>query len=188
MNGIDDLRLLSYRQGGPIPAFGSEETIEELKNRFPYLFPEGGHPLYKPIVKAECIDYDKYCSELRAGEIDFSVFGQDHGPSGKTLGVRVGDTAYSPDMVDMNETSIKHLKGIKNWIVDGSGYRRRNHPVHASLYKIFELNELIEAERVILTHLPKEMDYNTLAQELPAGYEPAFDGLRIEISYRSHSS
>jgi phosphoribosyl 1,2-cyclic phosphate phosphodiesterase len=39
------------------------------------------------------------------------------------------------------------------------------------------MNEIVQAERVYLTHMPGFMDYQTLVRELPDGYEPAYDGL-----------
>jgi phosphoribosyl 1,2-cyclic phosphate phosphodiesterase len=182
INGMDDLRLLSYRQRQLIPAYGSHETINDLRLRFAHLFPGGGSELYRPILDPLPVNYENYTRAVRAGDIEFSVFEQDHGESGKTLGIRIGDTAYSPDMVTLDAKAVDHLKGIKNWIVDGSGYKYSQNPAHASIDKVVELNKSIGAQNVILIHLTKEMDYKTLLNELPDGYEPGYDGLQVTIS------
>ena len=39
----------------------------------------------------------------------------------------------------------------------------------------------IGPERAVLTHLTHRLDHDELAADLPAGVEPAYDGLVIEI-------
>ena len=39
----------------------------------------------------------------------------------------------------------------------------------------------VKPRRAILTHMGTAMDYRTLCDELPAGVEPAYDGMVIEV-------
>ena len=39
----------------------------------------------------------------------------------------------------------------------------------------------VKPRRAILTHMDETLDYETLRQVLPAGVEPGFDGLRVEL-------
>jgi phosphoribosyl 1,2-cyclic phosphodiesterase len=52
--------------------------------------------------------------------------------------------------------------------------------VHFRLKQVFEMNKIVGAERVYLTHMPGFMDYRTLEKELPEGYAPSHDGLVLE--------
>src|SRR5918992_715965 len=38
LNGIDDLRVFSVRQGRPLPLYGPAETLERLRSSFNYIF------------------------------------------------------------------------------------------------------------------------------------------------------
>ena len=38
VNGIDDLRIFSVRQGRPLPLYGPEETLHRLRSSFNYIF------------------------------------------------------------------------------------------------------------------------------------------------------
>ena len=73
------------------------------------------------------------------------------------------------------------LTGIKTWLVDAAAHDQTENPVHMGVQEVIELNKTIGAERVILTHLPPTMDYQTLLKDLPRGFEPAYDGLSIEL-------
>ena len=37
-HGIDDLRVFRYGRGGPLPGYGSAETVRKLQKRFDYVF------------------------------------------------------------------------------------------------------------------------------------------------------
>ena len=64
-------------------------------------------------------------------------------------------------------------------IVDALRYRP--HPTHAHLERALEWIARIGPERAILTNMHVDLDYHTLAAELPAGVEPAYDGMTVEI-------
>jgi phosphoribosyl 1,2-cyclic phosphate phosphodiesterase len=42
--------------------------------------------------------------------------------------------------------------------------------------------ERIGPDRAVLSHLGGDLDYATLAARLPEGVEPAYDGMRIDVS------
>jgi phosphoribosyl 1,2-cyclic phosphate phosphodiesterase len=180
--GIDDLRVLHrvHKKKTLIPVLGGGHTLDILLQKVPHLFAGTADGFYPPVLECRAIDQSEYGQFLTIGDITFRPFEQDHG-SCTTLGLRFADTAYSPDMVTLEEEAIDTLKGVRTWLVDGAGYHWNDNPAHASLEKIYALNEIIGAERVILMHLSAQMDYATLKAELPAGYEPAYDGLEVEI-------
>jgi phosphoribosyl 1,2-cyclic phosphate phosphodiesterase len=39
----------------------------------------------------------------------------------------------------------------------------------------------VKPKRAILTHMDVELDYETLLHDLPAGVEPAYDGMTITL-------
>jgi phosphoribosyl 1,2-cyclic phosphate phosphodiesterase len=105
-------------------------------------------------------------------------FVQAHG-DGETLGFRFGDFAYSTDLNGLSEEAFAVLEGVKVWIVDALRYTP--HPTHASVAQALAWIERLGPRRAILTHMNIDLDYATLAAELPDGVEPAYDGMVIEV-------
>ncbi len=177
INGIDELRVISYRRKSLVPIYGNAQTLAELKNCFGYLFEENKHRTYPPIVDPVEIEYGKVC---KIGDIEFIPLEQDHGTC-KSVGYRFGDTAYCVDVKNLDQAAITALKGIKTLIIDATGYKMTNNKVHANLDNIYTFNEQIGAEQVYLTSLTLKMDYQKLLEELPEGFEPAYDGLGLSV-------
>lgn len=170
-HGIDDLRAFYHIMRKPVPVYGDEKTLEVLKQRFDYIFaPKLGYPA---ICEAHVID-----GPFRIGGIDVVPFVQEHGPI-TSLGFRFGKIAYSTDLNGLPQDSKEILRGLDVWIVDA--LRRKPHPTHPHLEMTLEWIEELEPKRAILTHMTWDLDYDTLKKELPAGVEPGYDGMVIEL-------
>lgn len=181
VGGIDELRIMRFRNKALIPIYADQDTMFDLHRRFPYIFDGGNIDLYPPIVEPHVLDKAHFGIEHHFGDIAYTPFEQDHG-SCKSVGFRFGDFGYSVDIFTLDETALKTLKGIKTWIVDAAAYNQDNNAVHANLEMIYKLNKSIGAEQVYLTSLTLAMDYQTIKNELPSGYAPAHDGLTFEIT------
>jgi len=68
--------------------------------------------------------------------------------------------------------------------VDGAGHYFTDNIVHASIPQIIEMNEIIGAEQVYLTHLSLMMDYKQMLEDLPEGFYPCYDGLEFMTEMR----
>ena len=172
VHGFNDLGPISRAKKEKIPVYGTEETIKELETVFAYAFGgEVGH--YRPFVVPHIITP----GEFEVAGAPIVAFEQDHG-LGTTLGFRIGDVAYSTDVIKLSEEAFEALKGVKVWVVDCLG--RELHLTHSYLEQTLSWIDRVKPERAILTHMGVEMDYETLRRELPKGVEPAYDGLEIE--------
>ncbi len=180
LNGIDELRYIRNRTKKLVPIYVDKPTLEELEQRFSYLFIERHGGIYPRVLDPQLITPAHLGQTLTIGDIGVVPFEQDHGTC-TSLGLRFGSLAYSTDMVDLGQQALEVLRGVKTWIVDGGAYNFPENPVHATLRQVYALNEIVQAERVIITHMPGFMDYATLRRELPEGYEPAYDGLEITV-------
>jgi phosphoribosyl 1,2-cyclic phosphate phosphodiesterase len=112
----------------------------------------------------------------RGGAIPVIPFLQRHGPV-NSLGFRIGDIAYSSDVVGLPEQSFDILSGVKTWIVDA--LQIKPHGTHAHLDLALDWIARVKPVRAILTNLHVTMDYATLKRSLPSGVEPAYDGMTI---------
>jgi phosphoribosyl 1,2-cyclic phosphate phosphodiesterase len=172
-HGIDDLRVLRYGRGGPIPGFASEETVRRLRNRFGYVF--AGEYGYPTIINLENLD------RLRI----IAGFGvewcqMEHGP-GETTGFRFEadgkSIAYATDYSAISDDMIGLYDGVDILVSDC--LRREPHPTHAHLAMAIELADRCGAKRLVLSHLDKSMDYRTLVDEVPDFVTVGYDGLEI---------
>ena len=98
----------------------------------------------------------------------------------ESLGFRIDGLAYSPDISALPDESRVHLGDLDVWILDA--LRPTPHPSHLSVSQACELAQQIAPRRTILTHLHVDLDYRTLAEQLPSGFEPAYDGMTVESS------
>lgn len=172
-HGIDDLRAMRYGRGGPIPGFGSTETVRRLRQRFGYVF--SGQDGYSTIVALDTLD------RLRM-VCGFGVewCQMEHGP-GQTTGFRFEadgkSIAYATDFSAISDDMIDLFDGVDILVSDC--LRRDPHPTHAHLAMAIELGERCNAGRLVLSHLDKSMDYHTLVDEVPEFVTVGFDGLEI---------
>jgi phosphoribosyl 1,2-cyclic phosphate phosphodiesterase len=98
----------------------------------------------------------------------------------QSLGYRIGDLAYSPDISSLPDASIPLLEGLDVWIVDALRYTP--HESHFSVKQALEWADRLKPKRTILTHMTSELDYARLAGELPSGVEPAYDGMVVPFT------
>lgn len=178
VNGIDDLRAFFLKSRRRTPCFMDAHTRANLTRRFGYIFEgEGGYPAI-----CDLLDLPPYGQAFEihgpSGAIPVQTFDQDHGDI-QSVGYRFGDIAYSSDVVGLPEASFEALAGVRVWVVDALRYRA--HPTHASVEMALEWIARVRPERAILTNLHVDLDYATLAAQLPAGVEPAYDGMVIDL-------
>lgn len=182
-HGIDDVRVLAYRNRKRMPVYASKESFAELRKRFDYCFetPEGS--AYPPILEAqnpirEGVPFD--VSTTSDSRVSVLPIDQDHG-SVRSLGFRIGDLAYCNDVVDLPEQSLSMLTGLDVLIVDA--LRFAPHPTHAHVDKALKWIEMLKPRMAILTNLHIDLDYDDLSGRLPAGVVPAFDGMIIHSAF-----
>ena len=71
--------------------------------------------------------------------------------------------------------SVAQLTGLDVWILDALRYT--GHPSHLSVDQALAWIERLAPKRAVLTHMHVDLDFETLAGQLPEGVEPAFDGM-----------
>jgi phosphoribosyl 1,2-cyclic phosphate phosphodiesterase len=177
-HGIDDLRIVAYNGRRRVSVYHDAATGRLLRQRFDYCFETPSGSEYPAVLEAH---------EITAGEpvringpggvIEALPFRQRHG-TGETLGFRFGGIAYSPDVSDLPEESLPYLEGLEVWIVDALRYT--THMSHFSVEQALAWIKRLHPQRAVLTHMHVDLDYASLAKELPEGVEPAYDGMVLE--------
>jgi len=177
-HGIDDLRAFFIRHRRRIPCWMDPATHTTMMRRFGYIFEsEGGYPA---ICDAHHLPPhgEPWSIDGPSGPIPVLTFDQDHGGV-RSVGYRFGPLAYSSDVVRLPETAMAALDGVEVFIVDALRYRP--HPTHATVAEALAWIAVLKPRRAILTNMHLDLDYSTLAAELPPGVEPAVDGMRFEV-------
>jgi phosphoribosyl 1,2-cyclic phosphate phosphodiesterase len=178
VHGLDDIRAFAIRQRAVVPVWMDEATEASVRRRFGYIFEgSGGYPAIA-MPRRLPPHADRWRIEGASGEIPIVTFEQQHG-SIRSVGYRFGEVAYSSDVDGLPESAFEALQGVGVWIVDA--LRETPHPSHAHLARTLEWIERVRPGRAILTNLHVDMDYATLKAKLPAGIEPAYDGMRFAL-------
>lgn len=183
--GIDDARLLNRSVGRPIDVFGLPSTLDELGKRFAYAFQPVSKPgFFRPALVPRVVESGQTAQIIG---LDLQIFAQDHGWS-TSLGFRTDGFGYSTDVIRLDEAALKTLDGVDTWVV-GCVRREGPHDTHGFLALIYEWVARIRPRRTILTHMGIDMDWGWLTAHLPAGIEPGFDGMVIEVqAARKHGA
>jgi phosphoribosyl 1,2-cyclic phosphate phosphodiesterase len=177
-DGVNELREINRINNCSLPIFSDIETIKSIKERFWYAFDNinlDKEPLYHVLLTENIIEPYK---SFNFKGVNILPLLQDHGYM-NSLGFRIGDFAYSTDVVRMPDATINALKGIKVWIVGCLDFGQ--HPTHAGVEQVLEWVNIIKPEKVYLTHMSIGMDYDYLCNFLPENIRPAYDGMSLEL-------
>ena len=181
-HGIDDLRAFALNAGARLPVYFDATTAALLTRRFDYCFRPNASGTYPAILKPhELTPLTPVTLGGRGGLVTATPYLQKHG-EGETLGFRVGDLAYSPDVSDIPEDTLPHLQGLDVWVVDA--LRPTPHPGQFSVSQALAWIERIKPKRAVLTHLHIDLDYDALKRKLPSHVEPAYDGMEIALDHK----
>ena len=177
-HGIDDIRPLYLIQKKRIPIHAPAETLRTLETRFAYVFVSANN--YPAIADPhEITPYKPVTSHGAGGAISGLPMPVHHGNI-DALCFRIGNTAYMPDVNGIPERAMDALRGLDTLIIDALRYR--HHPSHFMLDETLGVIKELKPKRSIITNMHIDLDYETLARQLPVGAVPAYDGMVLELA------
>jgi len=175
VNGIDDLRAFRWGAGPAIPCYADMATLEEVGQRFPYVFREGFDGEHSPML------------EPRPISGPFTLFGLCiepipvlHGDQ-LILGFRFCNVAYLTDCSGIPELSKGSLHGLELLII--GSLRHEPHPKHFTLQEAVAAAGELDAQQVIFTHMGHQFDYEETNCLLPDWMRLGYDGLVEEFGH-----
>ncbi|MGH7630151.1 MAG: MBL fold metallo-hydrolase [Gemmatimonadales bacterium] len=178
VNGIDDLRVFSVRQGQPLPLYGPPETLERLRMQFDYIFNDtvGAYEgTSKPCLELHPLEPGR---PARIAGLAVLPLAFTHGHL-RVYGYRFGEVAYITDVKAVPPEERYRLRGLRVLVLNALWWRP--HPTHLSIAEAIETAQDLGAERTYLTHLTHETGHAELEAQLPPGILPAYDGLTVEV-------
>jgi phosphoribosyl 1,2-cyclic phosphate phosphodiesterase len=177
--GFDDLRRFCEMDGGPLPIYGSEQTLAQLERVFFYAFnPTKLVPGYVHAVP------HVITGSFSLGGIEITPLPVPHG-SVTTLGYLFSQggrklLAYISDCAAVPDPVREAVTGVEILIIDG--LREKPHPTHLNIAGAVEAALAIGARQSFLTHLTHEKCHVERAAGLPAGVGVSYDGMKFEFT------
>jgi phosphoribosyl 1,2-cyclic phosphate phosphodiesterase len=171
--GLDDVRRYNFIQQRPMPCFGDERTITEVRQTFSYAFDPrtqqgGGLPRLQTFVIG-----GPFC----LGRQEIVPVPLMHGTR-PILGLRVGRFAYLTDCSEIPPGSWSLLEGLDVVVIDA--LRDRPHPTHFTLAEAIDAAHRIGAARTYFTHMCHDLPHAATTARLPERMQLAYDGLVVE--------
>ena len=176
--GLDDLRLMQFYLGGPVPLYCEPQVEARIRKSFDYAFqpPSGLHRGAVPQLEMRTIGLEPF-EVLGARVVPLRL---KHGPHIQVLGFRFGNVAYCTDTNAIPPESMEKLRGLDVLILDC--LRREPHATHFGLAESLAVAAELAPRRTLLTHISHELEHEAICAELPTGVELAYDGLTVPLT------
>ena len=178
VHGIDDLRSISIHRHDTLPLYGPRETMDHIEQSFRYIFDDNVIPLpgtSKPRLVTQALEAER---PVTIGGLDVLPLSFAHG-NATVFGYRIGPVAYLTDVKRVSPAAMRALTGVEVLVLNALWWRE--HPTHLSIPDAVEVAREVGARRTFLTHLTHESSHRDLLKRLPAGVEPGYDGLQVEV-------
>lgn len=174
--GMDDVRSFNFLEKRDMELFCNEATEEAIRREFYYAFEKNKYPGV-PRVNLNRIDLNKFQLPDGPEVIPIKMYHYKM----PVLGFRIGNFAYLTDVKTIPREEMKKLTGVKTLILDC--LREKSHVSHLNLEEALDLIDELNPEKTYLTHISHLFDtHQGIQDKLPKNVEPAYDGLRLELS------
>src|SRR5262245_3463904 len=127
--GLDDLRMMQFYLGGPVPLYCEPRVEDRIRKSFDYAFTSDAqtHAGAVPQLAFHRIDLEPF-EVLGTRVVPLRL---KHGKRFDVLGLRFGNFAYCTDVNQIPPESMELLYGLDVLVLDA--LRRRGHATHFNL-------------------------------------------------------
>lgn len=172
--GLDDVRAYNFLQSMDMPVYGTQQTLDQLRNDFAYIFEEHHYPGL-PRIDLKPVDDKAFTvngvaiTPLPVMHLKLPV-----------LGYRIGDFSYITDANFISEETYKKLEGTKVLVLNA--LQQEPHISHFTLQQAIEVAQKVKADKTYFTHLSHKMGlHGAVSKELPEHIHIACDGHTITL-------
>lgn len=174
--GLDDVRRFNTIQDEVIPAYGTPETLADVRQAFSYIGTAEVAGVFRPRLTFEPIEQSVTIGGLTVTPLDVA-----HGPM-RTVGYRFDANGhrlgYFPDCASMSDDVVGELQGADVMILDA--LRHRPHGTHLSVSESLRYLARVGARQSYITHMTHDLDHAATEAEMPRDVRVPSDGLTIE--------
>jgi len=171
--GLDDVRSFNFLQKKPMPIYGNDLVIEQIKREFNYVF-ESKYPGI-PQLEIHQMDGNPFTVEnthiipIKVLHHKLPVFG-----------FRIQDFTYITDANTIPEEELEKIFGTRILVINA--LQKDDHISHFTLDEALTVINFIKPKKAYLTHISHNMGlHDEVSSELPSNVELAFDGLSLTI-------
>ncbi len=173
--GLDDIRPFVYMQGD-MPIYAEKRVLDQLKQRFEYIFATENRYPGAPSVLPTQIDehsefnlYGKRVTPLRVMHGQLPI-----------LGYRIEDITYITDMKTISSCQLAKIYKTKTLVVNA--LRKEPHPTHMCLEETLNFIKEVKPMQSFLIHISQKMGlHKEVQKELPKNIYLAYDNLSVEV-------
>jgi phosphoribosyl 1,2-cyclic phosphate phosphodiesterase len=171
--GLDEVRRFNSLMKRPMPCYGDERTLADIRKTFHYVFDpatpkSGGLP---------SLQLTPIAGPLRIGDLDVRPIPVWHGDRA-IFGFRFDRVAYVTDCSALADEAWALLEDLDVLVLDA--LREQPHPTHLSLGEAVDVARRVGARRTFFTHMCHHLQHEATNARLPAGMALAYDGLVLE--------
>lgn len=172
--GVEDLRVFSYLQKGPIPIYCTQESSRDLKKRFDYLFSLRG----LAIIETKILDKEPGEFSFAGERVEYYHYRQ---MGMKVTGFKIGSFAYVTDISDFDEGIYAFLKGVDSLVVSARNEEKCfvHKKAHLTVNEAVEFGRRAGVKKLYLNHLSHDIEHSVDEKKLPDFAHFAFDGMKI---------
>lgn len=176
--GIDDMRIFSIRNGESMKCLLSEQSAQDMRNRYGFLLRKNEKYGSLPII-LELLLLDSTRGSVEFCGLAFKYFSYEQ-VGMRIDGFRFGDMAYVTDIHHYPETIFEDLCGVKTLVI--SALRFPASHMHFTVDQAIEFSKKVGAEKTWLIHVSHELDHEKTNAYLPENIRMAYDGLNIKFT------
>jgi phosphoribosyl 1,2-cyclic phosphate phosphodiesterase len=176
--GLDDLRIMQFRLGGPVPLYCESIVEQRIRTSYDYAFQNAAtfHPGAVPQLMFRQIGLEPF-DVLGSRVVPLRL---KHGKRFEVLGFRFGNVAYCTDANSIPPESMEQLRGLDVLVLDA--LRPSGHATHFSLEEAIEIARELAPRQTYFTHMSHELEHESTNSKLPPGMALAYDGIRIALT------
>jgi phosphoribosyl 1,2-cyclic phosphate phosphodiesterase len=176
--GLDDLRLMQFQLGGPVPLYCEPAVEARIRKSYDYAFdaPVGLHRGAVPQLAFRRIGLEAF-DVLGARVLPVRL---KHGKRFDVLGFRFGNVAYCTDVNAVPPESLEQLRGLDVLILDA--LQPHGHATHFSLEEAVEVARALAPRQTYFVHMSHALEHEATNAALPPGMALAYDGLRVDLT------
>ena len=173
--GLDDIRPFNFMQG-PMPIFAEQRVVDNLKERFGYIFETENRYPGAPSVITHVINKDE---AFFIDNVKIEPIRALHGWL-EIFGFKIDNFAYLTDVKTIATEQSNKLKDLDVLVINA--LRITHHDTHFSLDEALEFIQLIKPKKAYITHISHLLGFHEEVQaQLPNNVFLAYDNLEIEI-------
>lgn len=173
--GLDDIRPFNFKQG-PMPIYAEQRVIDNLKERFGYIFETVNRYPGAPAVITNTISENQTFS---IKDIEIIPIRALHGWL-PIFGFKINNFVYLTDVKTMSEHEMAKLCGVEVLVINA--LRITNHETHFNLDEALEFINKVKPKRAYITHISHLLGFHDEVQaKLPKNTFLAYDNLEISF-------